>query len=412
MSDGSDRQMMALRRVMDEVRGGPPPGLDWSALERRTLDRIDADTLARLRPAPERRGLGVSLTFAVAAAAFLLVVAGQEAPGLSNSSLTAFRAAEVPLDLATLPTVAASPAIEAQRLASAIPAGSRVEAGVTPERFVWPGVAAWELAAGSSAVVERSGTAPLIRLDRGTIHASVVPREDSSGLVEALIIEATGTRVAVHGTRFSVSREGPRVVVDVEEGVVTVGPAGQRGPTMGSLVTGPARAAFSVRDGSLLGVLDRGEPVVHAPASADARGTLDPMPRSPVAPRPDSVSISASQPAKPAAVATAAADALKAPAASPGAAPAPTEPLPLTLDDARRQLVGCLSRPGTESDHALRVMASTDAHVGLDSEGRVSRVRFDPPLRPDLQHCAGLLLGRTLSTAGARPVIEIEYAPR
>ena len=77
----------------------------------------------------------------------------------------------------------------------------------------------------------------------------MTPRDPSEGLVEAFAVEVGGTRVAVHGTAFSVKREGDRVLVDVVHGTVAVGPVGHVGATTGHLLVGPSRASFSLDGG-------------------------------------------------------------------------------------------------------------------------------------------------------------------
>jgi len=64
------------------------------------------------------------------------------------------------------------------------------------------------------------------------------------------ITDASGrvARVAVHGTHLRVARAGDHVVVDLTEGVVTVGRAPRAGSTYGTLVTAPAHVEFDVAD--------------------------------------------------------------------------------------------------------------------------------------------------------------------
>src|SRR5205085_6851243 len=81
-----------------------------------------------------------------------------------------------------------------------------------------------------------------IELAYGSVHADVVPRAEG----EAFAVEIEHTRVAVHGTSFTVSREGDRVVVEVAHGSVAVGPTGHPGSTQGWLLVGPDQASFSL----------------------------------------------------------------------------------------------------------------------------------------------------------------------
>ena len=109
-----------------------------------------------------------------------------------------------------------------------------------------------------------SGVGYTVALERGAIRAEVTPRDPSEGLVEAFAVEVGGTRVAVHGTAFSVKIEGDRAIVDVEHGAVAVGPVGHVGATTGHLLVGPSRASFSLDGGRTARLLARAEVLVAA----------------------------------------------------------------------------------------------------------------------------------------------------
>ena len=90
-----------------------------------------------------------------------------------------------------------------------------------------------------------------LELERGSVQAEVVPRAPAEGLVEAFAVEVGQTRVAVHGTSFTVTRLADGVLVDVEHGAVAIGPTSHHGDTTGHLLVGPSRAIFSTRGGSV-----------------------------------------------------------------------------------------------------------------------------------------------------------------
>ena len=92
-------------------------------------------------------------------------------------------------------------------------------------RTALPGVATWVIDPGSRVVVDSVAVPHVITLERGTVHAEVVPRNAGDELVETFAVVAGTTRVAVHGTVFSVARAGDRITVEVTRGAVTVGPA-------------------------------------------------------------------------------------------------------------------------------------------------------------------------------------------
>jgi hypothetical protein len=92
---------------------------------------------------------------------------------------------------------------------------------------------------------EKSGASPgplTIALGRGSVHAEVTPQVEG----EVFAVEVGQTRVAVHGTSFTVSREADRVTVEVTHGSVAVGPTGHPGATQGWLLVGPEHATFSL----------------------------------------------------------------------------------------------------------------------------------------------------------------------
>ncbi|MEI2708311.1 MAG: FecR domain-containing protein [Chitinophagaceae bacterium] len=89
----------------------------------------------------------------------------------------------------------------------------------------------------------------VVRLERGSLRVEVQPDLAKQGLVDVLAVEVGDTRVAVHGTAFTVSVREGEVVVEVEHGVVTVGPTGQRGATTGYQLPAGSRAAFSLDGG-------------------------------------------------------------------------------------------------------------------------------------------------------------------
>src|SRR5690606_41376056 len=71
-------------------------------------------------------------------------------------------------------------------------------------------------------------------------------------------------RFAVHGAHLRVAREGARVVVDLSEGVIAIGPPGD-GITRGTTITAPARVALDVRDPGGTLVIDRDPAAVRPP---------------------------------------------------------------------------------------------------------------------------------------------------
>ena len=207
MGDFSGPEVRAMWLVIDEVRSSLPPAVDWEGLERRTLASIDAE----LRSAPHTvranpSGMKSALGFAAAAAALVMLITGQRAGSVPSSAT---------LELASVPM--AGPGMI---LASAIASGSRVDVGEVGRRFVWPGVAQWDLAPGTSVVMTREGGAPTIVLERGAVTARAVSRRVLGAPVESFVVEAggdvvCGTVVIVGWGSVDVDPPWPLVVVDV-----------------------------------------------------------------------------------------------------------------------------------------------------------------------------------------------------
>jgi hypothetical protein len=404
-----------LRRLVQELRAEPPPELDWERMERELQARAEGDRLAARR-ARSGRGWPRWMGFAAAAAVLALVLVGQRA------------GAPVPVgeppavaDVAGLPAVREAPEGLPQHLVGALRPASIVESGVEPVRFTLPGAVSWTLAPEGRVIVRTTSVPHELVLERGTVHAEVVPRHEGDALHESFVVEAGGTRVAVHGTVLSVERRGDRVVVEVTRGAVTVGPAGHRGVTTGHLLVGPARAAFWMADARLAERLAPSDgdgpdpdavPVAGAERTAarapDAALPSDPGGRSPAEARaarpgeatPPGAIGAARPPAAPSPDATVPpGEEIRAPEPA-----APTRPRPLAINEAQAVLVACLSgesKPGDE----LRVIISSMITLTLDADRRVVSVRFAPPLKPgDQQRCAGALFGREIDAPASRPV--------
>jgi hypothetical protein len=131
---------------------------------------------------------------------------------------------------------------------AALEVGEVAETSGREAKYDKPGVVSLALAPNSRIEVvandlerERGGGIT-VHLARGSLHAEVTPRPFG----EVFAVEVERTRIAVHGTSFTVTREGDKVVVEVSHGSVAVGPVGHRGTTHGWLVVGPDRAAFTL----------------------------------------------------------------------------------------------------------------------------------------------------------------------
>jgi hypothetical protein len=208
-------------------------------------------------------------------------------------------------------------------------------------------------------VVDSTTVPHTIRLERGRIDAEVNPDRPGQPL-EAFAVIAGQTRVAVRGTVFSVTRHAARVSVAVTRGKVAVSGLQADSPT--ELLESPSEADFD-----LGGRLASAQEPTETPQSKVT---------SPTRPTPAKQQ-KETDPAEPAVTA-------------------------LSMAQARARVTGCLEAAlaQTQSGDAV-VTISSQVTVVTSGSGDVTAVRFNPPLRPDLQQtCGGLLFGSKIEPAG------------
>jgi hypothetical protein len=391
----------AVRLMVDELRAEPPPDLPWDAMEKRLLAAIAASsTPPRLAPSGRQGSrwgsspLGRVIGFAAAAAVLALGI-GSQTSDLPGATAPAPHVVEVSA-VAMAPGYAEG--VSAHDL-SQLRAGDVVEASTDPVSFAQAGLVAWTLAPGSALRVRSTGMGHTVALERGSIRAEVTPRDPAEGLVEAFAVEVAGTRVAVHGTAFTVKLEGNRIVVDVEHGTVAVGPVGHVGATTGRILVGPARASFSLDGGRTARILaPEPWPVVVASANdrapdAAPQPALDPAPAAPTD-RAQAPGAAAALPAAKPALAAHAPAQPAPPAAGPAAPAAPAEPPRLTVDVVRSRLERCFRQTtdaaresGASTLHIDPI--STTLAIDLNPDGSVLKARFTNQMKPELYPCAG-----------------------
>jgi ferric-dicitrate binding protein FerR (iron transport regulator) len=346
MSDGNGGEIRALRQVVREASEERAPQVDWARIERALLDQEP-----QARPMPRR---GRRLAWWLAAAAAALAVAG-----------ASWRAARQP---ASPPARAVIERPGGGSLdGAALAAGDRVTAGDADLRVEHAGIAAWTLSAGGRARIALTGSLLTVELEQGSILAEVVP----SARPETFAIEVGETRVAVHGTVFRVERSGDSVRVEVREGSVVVGGRTERGATRGFTLAAPSRGVFST-DGARSGEVGR-----------DATAAVAPAPNAVPAPKPTAVAAHRAAPASvPAAEPT--------PASAPPAEP-PERPASADVDGGVARLTAAVEKcfVSNTSVGEVSVSVSSKLTVVVDPSGAVSELRFDPPLAPAVQRCAG-----------------------
>lgn len=222
------------------------------------------------------------------------------------------------------------------------------------------GRATWVLEPGGVAHLVGRGDRIVVSLDRGALTADVVPQP----VKETFVVLVDRTRIAVHGTRFRVERQGGDVLVDVTEGVVAVGPAGG-GP--GRKLSAPATGRFDLT----------GTPRDDADTSATSSAPRARPHAQPRAARPDE----ALEPTR-------------------KETPAPVENEPDEETERRatsfeagtarvEAAVRVCFEEGSVDRGDLRVSAQTSMTLEVDGTGRLVHIAFTPPLSPTVMSCVG-----------------------
>lgn len=325
----------AYEQALGEARRSRPEDLDWKRVESRLLARLDREP-ARM-PAARGRWVGVGVAAGVALAALVMMV-------VVGIRKTAEPIAEERSAPTLVPTFASATNVESATLTE----GRRFVAGAAGTTVRQPGLVEWRLAPGSSAEVKALHPSVVIQLQAGTLYAEVQP----SAAPESFVVEVGGLRVAVHGTVFSVVREGDDALVRVTEGVVSVGKLGQV-PT--TLLRAPASARFAAtgtragahrqRKGNV-SVVDAG---VAPPAASSLEAVvLDeqlPLPKEPT-----------------------------------------FESVELGLAKTEDALGTCL-REHAQNEGSVKLSLHTRVTLKVEADGSLGEYRFVPPLAPPMQAC-------------------------
>ncbi len=400
--DIDPQQARALRQLAKELSAAPPPELDWRRLETEIRQRTALEAAARRRRRPPS-AWGSLAAFAAAAAAVVMLIASassQERPGAGPAPF-----AEV-VDVRSLPTLPQEADTLPRYSVEALPPNAVIQSEAEPIQLTLEGVATWTLGPRSRAIVRTRQAPHVVELEQGSLVAEVVSRHSADELVESFVVETGGTRVAVHGTVFSVVRTSELVHVEVTRGTVTVGPASYRGATTGHLLVSPARASFNAHNGAFVRRLPPTSDAVaaHEPTLAEHepvdRG--NPEPASPARAAADPLRPPSPRVGPPAASGSAPKATTSSEPTAPADPPAPAEPPLLTVPQARAAMVGCLSGHAKRGEGEAVVTITSQVTAVLGADGSVNAVRFSPPLQPDLQaRCGASLFGRKIDAAGS-----------
>ena len=398
----------ALAALTKEAAELPLPEIDWERLESKVLagcaittapatvtSRIARVPWAPVPPTWSSSPWPVAIAAAAAAALILGNPAGSlDAPGRPERAHSVTKARSSVANLGSLDV------------------GDVAETGLHSAVYDEPGVARVALAPSSRFEVvandldaERAGSMT-VALSHGSLHADVTPRTDG----EVFAVEVERTRIAVHGTSFTVSREGERVVVEVAHGSVAVGPVGHRGATHGWLVVGPDRASFSLdgaRAAAWLGpapstvsasVQPTVEPIAaaaaNAPASRAKRPSLTASPR---------VDVTAAGSNK-GEVAVATGTIPKVTGWGEGSTAVgrdPSEQEAAEVTAILRHLSACYEKQA--SAFGVRFSVESSLTLTILQSGAIREGVFLPPLSPTLMSCADKAIGAAHFPPGEAP---------
>lgn len=385
----------ALNRIVTEARRdwgtNDGPRVDWPLVEDQLFMRIAELQRAERRSLVPARGGGWKAAVAgLAVAAAVGVVVGKlqdhrplEAGGIATpdgaGSVVAIEGEGEVL-------VGGKPAV----VGTTLQLGDAIETRGAQATVSRSGKVVVLLERGSSAAVTRIQGTLVLALARGAIEAQVVPVANG----EAFAVDVGPSRVAVHGTHFRVAREGDRVVVDLSEGVVSVGEAPRIGSTLGGLVTAPAHAEFTVSDpqtslrmtheaGALRGpvaLLGQTAAPKLTPSSlvpARAQATSEKLDIAEVSPPPSAGIRAERHPV------------VSAPGSMPAAMPAD----PNAQDTVGNAVRACMAERLHADD--VTVVVSTTLYLRVQEDGMVRSAHFDPPVAPDVNTCAAQSIYKT-----------------
>lgn len=451
MTEQDDLREAPLDRVVEEAKDAYLPGaVDFDAIEARLMKRIDAEPVplvADLRASSLRTRLLRGGALALAAAAAVAVVVRRE-PGSATRVSESAGAESLLIDTnraassegmagalrATEGTGDVRVAGESASLGQVLRAGDVLEVDGARAVLERPRKVSWVLerahpeneASGESRIararVKSAGEPLVLGLEEGAIEAQVTPVPQGEAFAVDVASENALVRIAVHGTHLRVTRTTGRVVVDLTEGVVSIGTPPRAGSTYGTLVTAPAHVEFDIAD------LDGTLRVDHVPAHVRAALPLtQPEPVAAAGPRPAQSpppvappvghdTTAASEPSDPpGSPATPVAVPLTGPAAKPAPAriETATAPAASTKSLAHRDAVAAAVREcaaGKSRAADVRVTVTSSLHLKVRANGEIESAQFEPPLMPEIQSCAAAAIYKLKLDETGSVSVPIEFS--
>lgn len=424
----------ALDALVGEAKQDLTPSISddaFASMEERILARMAEETAdrsalvdevrdAHAKGAGRARALRVGALVLAAAAAIALVAKNE--PG--GAPLDGARSGDVELAASSLRATEGAGVVrvggQPATAGHVLRAGDVVEAEGARALLERPHKVAWlvEAKAAEGAQqgarvarvrVKSAGQSLVLGLDSGAIEAQVTPVPSGEAFAVDVAAGTSLVRVAVHGTHLRVSRAGSRVVVDLTEGVVSIGVPPRTGSTYGTMVTAPSHVEFDATD------LEHTLTIDHTPTSVRAPVALvhheapvavsAPEPTSP-APEAPGVVATATVP-RPVAAAAPGVDPSRAAGDDRAVGAKPALVSREAIAAAVRACAAARARPDN-----VRVTVTSSLELKIRPDGDVETARFDPPLLPEIQTCAAteIYKARLAESAGGSVAIPIEFS--
>jgi hypothetical protein len=390
MSESFDRLLAEARKELGTAEARE---VDWEKVDAALFARLERERREeRARFAHRNRpGMTLPMVALAAVASIVAVVSGK-----SREALDGDRASPVE----SAGTIAAIDGngpvlIDGIRVASgaALKLGDVVETRSSRVTIERAGKVTMTLEPASRTVLTHVRGALIVALEQGAVEAQVTPV--AAG--EAFAVDVGSARVAVHGTHLRVARDGDRVVIDLNDGVISVGEAPRVGSLFGALVNAPAHVEFMATDA--LGTLTQ----THDPGAvrgAQVRSGTFATPKAPPRKSDPGPGSRGSAPA----LSEAHPETRSLPGA-PAKQTSPVEPTPIgTIANAVR--VCMAGRPAADN---VTVVVSTTLHLELADDGSVRTARFDPPVAPDVNACAAQSIYKQRFDRGGVIAIPIDF---
>ncbi len=396
------RQLEELvREARDHLGTRPLARLDWDAVGRWIMARVERESRAAVRkPRGVRPIEWEAFAATIAFALIVVVLLGKAAPrtNVERGALAASKACVgVVTDVEGEVLVGGAPAAEGTRLH----AGDVIDAQAGALIASRPGKVAFVAERGSRVRLVPGGETTVLALEDGAVEANVVPVATG----EAFAVDVGVSRVAAHGTHLRVARDGDHVTVDLNDGIISLGRAPRSGEVAGLVVAAPAHAEFVVAASPDTVVVTHAAAAVRSPVSVipgALRGSMA-VPVTPTLAEPDSV-----DPSSPPAYSVSARPGPTRPparAVPPRSAP-PTESFatPAALAIAIRN---CLK----EEPHADNVTVAFEStlYLQMGEDGSVRSARFEPPVAPDVNACAAPLIYSARFGGGGAVAVPIDF---